>query len=135
MKGSNKESDDAMKNKIMIMILGIFILGVNGIAYANRTLPENNGGSSNNMMDDYAIGVTYFSKEGGIHYQTITGVVTSVNTTKNVFIVEDQKSKTSITVSTDSHTIAAISQGKTVTVKLLSGSSIVKFVAIEGNER
>ena len=114
------------------MTLTTFSLAVNGIVYANPTLSESGYGSSSSTAGDRAIGSTYSYKENGVSYQTITGVVTSVNATKNVFVVEDQNSKTSTTVSTDSQTVATLSIGKTVTVKLQVGNPIALSVVVAG---
>ncbi len=118
-----------MKNKIMI--ISTLILALNGVAYANPTLSDDYAGSSTtSAVSDQAIGSTTSNKAGGIAYLTITGVVTSVNTANNTFVVEDQNSKTSTTVVTDQQTIASLSKGKTVTVKLQQGNPFALSVGV-----
>ena len=129
--GINKKGKDAMKNRLIMITT--FILAMNGVAFANRTLSDDYRGTSyTTVADDHAIGSTYSIKKNGVSYVIITGVVTTVNTKKNVFVVEDQNSKTSTTVLTDDQTIATISQGKTVTVKLQVGSSMALSVGAGG---
>jgi len=118
-----------MKNTIMIMT--ILILAMNGVAYANRTLSDDYAGSSTTgAVSDQAIGSTTSNKAGGVLYLTITGIVTSVNAANNTFVVEDQNSKTSTTVSTDSQTVASLSKGKIVTVKLQQGNPFALSVGV-----
>lgn len=74
--------------------------------------------------------VTYYDRFAGVQYQTIIGEVVSVNTAKNIFVIEDKDAGTKTTVSTDSQTIASLSKGKIVRVTLKSGSPIAQTVAV-----
>lgn len=60
----------------------------------------------------------------------ITGEVVSINSNKRVFVVEDRRDKVTVTVLTDSETIASLRPGQIVTVKLPIGSPIAESVAI-----
>jgi hypothetical protein len=118
-----------MKNKIIIITT--LILAINGVAYANRTISIDNTGSSNaSTVDDQAVGSTSYYRMAGGSYLIITGVVTSINTSKNAFVVEDQNSKTSRTVLTNAQTVATLSKGKIVTVKLQQGNPFALSVGV-----
>jgi hypothetical protein len=79
---------------------------------------------SNNVMPS---GRTYYSKEGGIQTKTIVGMVESVNTTKNTFVIKGEGAPT--TVLTDSQAIASLHEGQTASVKLQSGSPFAISIA------
>jgi len=59
---------------------------------------------------------TVFNQGAGTHFETIIGVVESVNRSKNAFVVYDKYEGTSTTVLTDSKTIASLVEGQTVRV-------------------
>lgn len=66
--------------------------------------------------------MTYYSKEGSIQTKTIVGVVESVNSGKNAFVIKGEGAPT--TVLADSKTIASLRQGQTASVKLYSGNPV-----------
>lgn len=71
-------------------------------------------------------GRTYYGKEGSVQTKTIVGVVESVNSEKNAFVIKGEGAPT--TVLTDFETIASLRPGQRASVKLYSGNPVAVSV-------
>ena len=127
-----------MKNKILVILSFLAVFGAAGNVFAGRTLPETNypySGAGRTHTNVVPVGMTSYSKEGGVQIRTIMGEVRSINTEKGLFIVDDKHDGVTATVLTDANTIASLHPGDVVTVKLRSGSPMAHSVITASQAR